>query len=221
MTERPAGELEVLSLSRRDSGLVVPCLVRAFWDFPETRHLLGAEPARRRVLPRLLGSDARDAARFGTLQAVRDDQGRVVGAAAWLPPGAYPVSWGRQAREGVRLLPVLPWGLGALREVLRGQEANRRHHRALPPHFWLRAVGVEPARQHEGIGSMLVRGMLARADAEGKGCFLFTATDENARWYRSSGFDVIATYHPTPTWPKTWAMWRGPADTAPRMIAAQ
>ena len=195
---RPAGVVRVL-----------PCLVRAFWDYPETRHLLPNEDLRRRVLPRYLGTDARDSARLDGLEAVSRD-GVAVGAAAWLPPGAYPVPWSRQLAQALHLVPIAPWALGAFREARHGQGANRGHHRRAEPHYWLRALGVDPDCQGSGVGTQLVRSMLQRADAHNRGAFLFTATAANAKWYESFGFAVLATYRPTPTWPDVWAMWRDP-----------
>ncbi len=131
-----------------------------------------------------------------------------MGAAAWLPPGAYPISVWRQIVEGARLLPIAPWGLGALREARKGQAANRERHAPCPRHYWLRAIGVDPSRQGQGVGTALLRSMLERADAQGSGCFLFTATERNVRWYEAVGFTAVSTYHPTPTWPQVCAMWR-------------
>ena len=201
--------MQVQRLDRSEAGRVVPCLVRAFWTFPETCHLLPKDRVRRHVLPRYLGSDARSSAALEGLQGASID-GAVVGAAAWLPPHAYPVSLRRQIVEATHLLPVLPWGAGALREALKGQEANRERHAPCPPHYWLRVIGVDPDQQRQGIGTLLVRSMLDRADAGGHGCFLFTAVEDNALWYESLGFSALSTYHPTPTWPQVWAMWRDP-----------
>jgi ribosomal protein S18 acetylase RimI-like enzyme len=187
-------------------------LVRAFWTYPETVHLLPDESRRRRVLPRALLADARDAVRFGSLLGTELD-GEIVGAAAWLPPEGYPVSLGRQLRQVLDLAPSLPWGWRVAREAQRGQTANRAHHRPYPPHFYLRAIGVDPALQARGLGSSLVRPMLDMADARGVGCFLQTATSVNVRWYEQFGFAVAECYRPTPTWPEVWSMWRDPAST--------
>ncbi len=84
----------VEALKSGDLPLAVKVLTAAFWEYPETVHLLPDERRRRRVLPRYLLSDARDAARFTTLLGAFAD-GRLVGAAAWIPPEAYPVSIGR------------------------------------------------------------------------------------------------------------------------------
>jgi GNAT superfamily N-acetyltransferase len=208
---RSDATIEIRTLRGRDVRSVVDALTRAFWGYPESVHLLPQEIRRRRVLPRYLLSDAIDAARFDTL-VVAFLGGAVVGAAAWLPPPAYPISTKRQLQQLLPLVPVLPWAIGAASEGRRGQGANRAHHRRLPPHFYLRAIGVDPAHQGRGIGASLLDPILARADREGVGCFLTTCTPDNARWYEGHGFTTRATYKPTTTWPQTWAMWREPED---------
>jgi ribosomal protein S18 acetylase RimI-like enzyme len=184
-------------------------MIRAFWTYPEAVHLLPDETRRRRVLARYLASDMIDSAPFGLLLGATSGA-QIVGVAAWLPPTGYPISTSRQLRQVVELLPAIPWALGAAREARRGQQANRQHHVGRPPHFYLRAIGIDPGSQRAGIGSALLRPVLERADREGVGCFLTTVTAENAAWYEQSGFSIAAEYHPTPTWPKVWAMWREP-----------
>lgn len=188
------------------------CLVAAFWDYPETVQLLPDSRARRCVLPHYVGSDVRDALTHGSVDVARIDGG-IVGAAAWLAPAAYPVGVGRQVAEALRLAPIAPGGLRALSEARRGQAANRATHRRHPPHHWLRVVGVHPAHHGTGVGSALIAGGLARADVDGAGAFLFTATEANARWYGRFGFEVTDRYSPTPTWPTVCAMWRPPTST--------
>jgi GNAT superfamily N-acetyltransferase len=187
----------------------VRVLTSAFWEYPETVHLLPDERRRRHVLPRYLLSDACDAARFGTLYERRVDSA-IAGVGAWIPPEAYPVSLRRQLLQLVDLAPALPWGWQAAREAQRAQGVNRAHHRPLPPHFYLRAIGVDPQRQGHGIGSSLMHPVLDAADRRKIGCFLQTATLANVHWYERFGFTVAVTYRPTPTWPDTWAMWRDP-----------
>jgi ribosomal protein S18 acetylase RimI-like enzyme len=182
-------------------------MVRAFWDYPETVHLLPGERRRRHVLPRYLLSDARDALRFDLLLGA-ESNGAIAGAAAWIPPEAYPVSFRRQVRQVVDLAPAFPWGWRALREARRGQAANRAMHREHPPHFYLRAIGVDPQAQSRGVGTSLVAPVLKIADDRGVGCFLQTATPDNVGWYERFGFRVVSRYRPTPAWPDVWAMWR-------------
>jgi GNAT superfamily N-acetyltransferase len=202
---------EALRASQLSAAVKV--LASAFWDYPETVHLLPDERRRSRVLPRYLLSDARDALGFSMLLGAFDGD-HLVGAAAWIPPEAYPVSVGRQARQLVDLAPALPWAWRCLREAQRAQKANRTYHRRHPEHFYLRAVGVDPGSQGHGHGASLLTPILDRADEQGVGCFLQTATAGNVRWYEQFGFAVADAYRPTPTWPDTWSMWRPPPLTS-------
>ncbi len=195
-------------LGTSEAGAVVGPLVRAFWAQPETRHLLPDENRRRRVLPRVMRADARDAAAAGTLLGAVVD-GDIVGAAAWLPPSAHPMTVRRQLRQLVTVAPSLPWAWGALREARRGQPAVAVH-RPAEEHMHLRTIGVDPAFAGRGLGSALVRPLLDVADERGLGCFLLTGTLDNVGWYERFGFTVSATFRPTPTSPPVWAMWRDP-----------
>lgn len=189
-------------------------LVAAFWDYPETIHLLPDERRRRRVLPRYLASDCADSLTHSALFGAWVD-GRLVGVAAWLPPQAYPIPMRRQIAQAFQLLPALPWGASAAREALRGQASNRLHHPKDQPHHYLRALGVDPDHQRSGIGEALLRPALAQADHDQVACFLTTATSDNVAYYERFGFTVLATYRPTSAWPHVWSMWRAPQAPAP------
>lgn len=145
-----------ISLGQHQANEAIPPLVAAFWDYPETIHLLPDERRRRHVLPRYLLSDARDAARFDLLLGAHVD-GHVVGAAAWTPSGAHPMSLERQLAQLLDLCPALPWGLRTVREAQRGRGANRARHPVHPEHYYLRVVGIDPRFQGRGLESSLIR----------------------------------------------------------------
>ena len=187
-------------------------MVTAFWDYPETVHLLPNERNRRHVLPRYLDGDCGDSLLYSSLLGVVVD-GSVAGAAAWLPPEAHPIPLRRQLAQIATLAPALPWGIGAAREARRGQVANRSRH-PHEPHFFLRAVGVAPRLQGRGVGAALINHQLDIADERGVGCYLTTAKEANVSFYSRFGFETTDMYRPTNTWPTVWAMWRPPRDTA-------
>ena len=184
-------------------------LARAFWDYPETLHVLGTGSARTRVLPRFLASDCRDALAVGGARAARTDDGRLAGIALWLPPGGYPVPAGRQARQLLELVPTLPWTATRLPELLRSQKALRPAH-PREPHWYLRVLGVDPDAQRTGVGTALLRPALDEADATGVGAYLTTAVEANVAWYGRFGFEVLERLRPTATWPDVWRLWRPP-----------
>jgi len=185
-------------------------MVGAFWDYPETIHLLPEERKRRHVLPRYLDSDCGDALLHNSLLGI-DVDGEIAGAAAWLPPEAYPIPLARQLAQIATLAPALPWGIGAAREARRGQTANRARH-PQEPHYFLRAIGVRPEFQGRRLGAALIEHQLRHADDRGVGCYLTTAKEANVAFYARFGFHTTDTYSPTPTWPTVWAMWRDPSS---------
>ena len=63
-----------------------------------------------------------------------------------------------------------------------------RHHPREPPHWYLSLLGVDRARQHEGVGTALVQAVLERCDAEGTPAWLETATATNVGFYERLGF---------------------------------
>jgi ribosomal protein S18 acetylase RimI-like enzyme len=65
------------------------------------------------------------------------------------------------------------------------------------PHWYLMALGVEPARQGQGIGGRLIRPVLAQADRAGVLCYLETETERNVAFYQKHGF-VVAESGPVP-----------------------
>jgi ribosomal protein S18 acetylase RimI-like enzyme len=115
------------------------------------------------------------------------------GAALWLPPG-------RDTRLGavVRSRFAMP------RMILRMSRAEarsllamvtlleKRHAALVPePHWYLWVVGVEPHLHGQGLGTLLVRDGLARADRDGSAVYLETETAGNVAFYEGLGFEVV------------------------------
>ena len=107
----------------------------------------------------------------------------LAGVACWLSPGNTRVTTWRMARTGFELQ----------RAVIRlNREARRRvielltytdqiHSRVMTrPHWYLWALGVEPDRQRQGVGSRLLRPVLARADEAGVPCYLVSVGPSRA-----------------------------------------
>jgi GNAT superfamily N-acetyltransferase len=115
----------------------------------------------------------------------------LAGAAIWIPPGRSASG----VLDQLRILPALGrlTGWGRLRAVSAALERlqDRRHQHAPMAHWYLSALGVEPERQGEGIGSALLAPVLAEADATGFACYLETAVGRNVLLYERHGFDVV------------------------------
>lgn len=114
------------------------------------------------------------------------------GVALWHPPGYH----GAGFIDSLRLLPSvsrLAGGFRRLRQISKAIEAleERRRQHVPMPHFYLSALGVEPERQGEGVGTALMRPVLDRADREQHPAYLETATGRHVLLYERQGFAVV------------------------------
>lgn len=95
--------------------------------------------------------------------------------------------------------------------ILRADRGNRllksRHPRA--PHWYLHVVGVDPRARGRGIGSSLLRPVLARCDREGTSAYLEATSPRNVTLYERHGFEVISEVR-LPKGPPYFAMMRPP-----------
>jgi GNAT superfamily N-acetyltransferase len=194
-----------LAPSRKRQAVEV--LVRAFVDdagyeyvFPDVEERLRSL---RRLWPALLG--------YGLLYGEVYTTPDLAGVAIWLAPGKTELDLRRAIRTGFALpRAVLAFGKDGRRRFGDMMNYNDDLHRRLlsEPHWYLGALGVDPARQGQGVGSALLQPILARAAAEGLPCYLEAINEQNAHFYEKRGFTVVhegeVLGHPV----KMWAMVR-------------
>ena len=182
----------------------------AFFDSPITEWILPTRWMRPLALRAFFGAGARDALRNGRVW-VAEDCGRIVGAAVWLPPGAYPVSGARDLRASLPVLALAPFAPGALARSIKYQAAVAKVH-TKDEHWYLVSIGVDPNRRGMGLGTALIAPGLAAADAEGLPCYLETEKERNLPFYGRHRFDVsLHMEQPAGAAPQVWCMTR-PAD---------
>lgn len=187
-----------------DAQALVGLLSRAFENEPLVGWLTGERRRREYLFAALL----EQALPHGFVYTTADR----AAVAVWLPPGAWGLSLPRQLLLLPRMLRAI--GFSRLPRRLRGIAAlHAEHPRA--PHYYLQLLGVEPARQGQGLGSAVLRPVLRVCDAEGFDAHLETASEANLALYRRHGFRVRHELRVPPDGPRTWFMWR-PADDEPR-----
>jgi GNAT superfamily N-acetyltransferase len=174
-------------------------LARALHDDPLLAFVFG--PRRERLVRILCHATVRDAQPFGHVHAARDDAGRIVGVAAWLPPGAFPLTRAReiaQLPDWVRVGASRPW---IVPRALRATTALDGCHPA-EPHWFLAMLGVDPRCQGRGVGSRLLPPMLDRVGH----AHLDTSKPANLPWYRRFGFEVDHELRVAKGAPPSWAL---------------
>lgn len=128
-------------------------------------------------------------------------------AAMWLPPGII-----AKPNFYWRLLAVL-WKLachGGLSSLKRGCQLDtflaERH--ISEPHFYLRAIGIDPNHQGQGIGSALLKTGLKACDQAGMPAYLESTNERNNPLYERFGFTITAQQSLPDNGPTFWFMKR-------------
>jgi ribosomal protein S18 acetylase RimI-like enzyme len=143
------------------------------WMFPQASDYLT-------YFPRVLHHYAGGAFDRGSAYRTED----FAGSAMWLPPGAGP--------DEEALGAVLEAGVADDRrgEVFALLEEVAAAHPD-EPHWFLPAIGVDPARQSRGVGAALMARSLERCDAERAVAYLESSNPRNVVFYERLGFTVI------------------------------
>lgn len=134
------------------------------------------------------------------------------GVAIWLLPGQTNQSLWRLLRAGTVFLP-LHFNWQTNRRLIHYMNcADTQHARHAPDkHWYLYFLGVDPARQGQGIGSCLLREVLPQADRQRIPCYLETSAERNVGFYQKHGFRVLSEAVLFDDGPRMWFMRREPA----------
>lgn len=179
---------------------------RAFFDDPMMVYILPDESKRMRQLEWFMGCALRYGERHGEVYTTGS---QVDGNAIWLPPGEQKISTMRMIRAGMLAAP-LRLGMGAFgRFMTLMDHLEKLHERDMPErHWYLMVLGVDPPRQGQGVGGALIAPIVARADAEGLGCYLETMKPRNVTFYQKHGFEVVVEEDAPKGGPHLWTMKR-------------
>jgi GNAT superfamily N-acetyltransferase len=115
------------------------------------------------------------------------EQGVPVGVLVGCAPGRWPPP---QIRSLVTMAPgSILAGPAVLSRALR---AERHFEKAEPKydHFLVWMFAIQPDRQRQGLGRLLMSEALRAADESGVPAYLYTSNSDNLPYYRSHGYDV-------------------------------
>ena len=202
----------VRAATRADVPSLAGVLSRAFFDESQFVWMQPDDDKRASLLPAMFRMEIQHVHpvdRGG--QVVLQDGGLVAGA-VWAPPGRWKASTWRQLPGFPRLMMSL--GRGNLQSLAkRGKALQDSLDRAHPnePHWYLAALGVEPAAQGKGVGGALMRAGLDRCDRDGTPAYL-ECLERLVPYYQRFGFSSQGPIAMPDGAPGQVGMWR-PART--------
>jgi len=185
-----------------DRATCIGILTRAFDDDPAMNWLVRQDEKRGTAFD-LLFQTAFDKLTFPFGEVyVTEDGG---GAALWCPPGTWKLSLAKQ----LSLLPAYlkVCRLSRMPVVLPRIQAVQNLHPPFP-HFYLFALGVMPSSQGRGLGSALLRHVLAKCDEQRLPAYLEASTAKSRDLYMRHGFRVIREFLLDKDGPLLWFMLR-------------
>jgi len=160
---------------------------RAFHNDPFSVYIYPDEAKRTRRLPLLWSIPLRYTLRYSEVTTTPE----LTGVACWLPPEHTPMSESLTLSIG-DLMALLRMGVAGLRRSGNAEAymVSTHQHCITEPHWYLWVLGVDPMHQGQGIGGLLLRAGLARADASDLPCYLETMNPANVPLYQKFGFAV-------------------------------
>jgi ribosomal protein S18 acetylase RimI-like enzyme len=178
-------------------------LAKTFWDDPVTSHVFRREATRDAALRAFFATQMRaDYLPFGGCYTTDG----YAGSAIWAPAGK-PLHTGLGAV--LTMMPVLPYVWNRLPTTLRLLNVIESMH-PKEPHWYLASLGTAVELQGKGIGTALMRPVLAHCDAAGLPCYLESSKERNVPFYRRHGFEVVREVPLPNDGPPIWTMWREP-----------
>lgn len=183
-------------------------LARSLFEDGLTRHMYPDDEERKVRTPWHFSAMVRYGLLFGR---VLTTAGEPYGIAIWLPPGETAMTEDRIMAAGMDASPAV------LGEEAFGRFASAMEHiepyreQDVPArHWYLALIGVDPDHSGKGVGSALMRPILAQADADGLPCYLETAEERNVGYYLKHGFETIRHGAVPDTAVEYWTMLRLP-----------
>jgi len=185
----PVPSVDVVPVDRKESARAGAVLGRAFHDTEQWAAVLPDLDVRQRKLEDMFSGTVKlTFAARGVAERTRGFEA----VALWLPPGRD-LGFRAMVRSGFAsarftVTPPFP-NLRRLMGMLR--QFDRTHKQHMPnPHWYLMALGVDPAHQQHGFGSLLVSHGTQRADNEDMPIYVETESGANVAFYEKLGFEV-------------------------------
>lgn len=166
---------------------LIQSLSNAFYDDPYYVYIMPNTAKRRSQLKWWFRILLNYTLTNGLIYATSD----VKGASLWLGPEKPLPDNLQLALSGLILYPFKVGVVNFLRMVDVSTQWEKIHLRQPKRNYYLMIIGVDPAYQRNGYGSLLMQNIISKADQEGVICYLETATLENLLFYNKHNFSSI------------------------------
>jgi GNAT superfamily N-acetyltransferase len=206
-TVSPRGGSHAVRAARRDeAALLGEVLADAFAEDPVFAWL---------IPPQVRGRDHRLRTFFTSMSRAYLRSGKpcylagdTSAAALWAPPGAWAMPLSQI------ILEAAPSGLAFRHRLLRALRTQlhieRLHAVHSQPHWYLGYLGTRSDRQGQGLGTHMLREVLAGRDTDGVPAYLESSNERNLPLYERNGFRVVGELQALGRGPTIWRMWREP-----------
>jgi ribosomal protein S18 acetylase RimI-like enzyme len=206
-TVPPDGGSQAVRVARRDeAALLGEVLADAFAEDPVFAWLIPPRVRGREIrLRTFFTSMSRGYLRRGKPCYLTGDASA---AALWSAPGAWAMPLSQVILEAAPNAVALRGGL--VRALRTQAQIEHLHAGQSTPHWYLGYLGTRRDRQGEGLGTQMLRAVLAGADTDGVPAYLESSNERNLALYERSGFRVIGELEALGHGPTIWRMWREP-----------
>ena len=184
-----------------DVPAVAATVAAAFFDDPVTQWLLPDARRRRQLVRPLFELYVAPYIRHGEVYLTADG----AGAGVWLTPGGQLFPGDEEASFFEALAELVGPDIDRFGQLA---ETFDRYHPS-DPLYYCNFLATLPAMQGRGIGSALLRDVLARADQEAMPAYHEATTPRNRALYERHGYVTQGEFN-LPDGPPLWRMWRHP-----------
>jgi GNAT superfamily N-acetyltransferase len=185
-----------------DRDLVGAIVAAAFFDDPTTVWLYPDPQRRAEVLQPMFALYASAYLRHDETYVTTEG----TAVAVWLPPGEELLAPDEAEAFGQAMQDLAAEGVGRLGQM---EETFAEHHPA-EPLWYLQFLATVPAAQGNGLGSVLLRQVLDRADRDGTPAYHEATTPRNRALYERHGYVTTGEFALPDGGPTLWKMWREP-----------
>ncbi|MDO5504322.1 MAG: GNAT family N-acetyltransferase [Actinomycetia bacterium] len=202
--------MDIRAADRADTTRMGELLAAAFAASPTFQWIFPDAVRRPALMRAFFTGTIRHAHPPGRGTLVAEQGGRIIGVAAWVPPGRWKPPWWR----GILIMPgILRAGdrrsLQTFGERGPGVDEALTTVHPTEPHWYLAALATDPTAQGAGAGSALIRAGLLRADDQRIPTYL-ECEEHLIGYYESFGFGVVHECPMPDSAPRQWGMRRAP-----------